>query len=132
MTSKPSPIQYWYDAVARNDRNHIESLPADDAVFLSPAVHTPQQGKTQMSKYLRAAMVVLKNSSFRFVDEWLSARSAVLEFEAERDGICHNGIDLIRWSEAGQITIFKVMARPFKGLSAVIALMGEQLKEAGA
>jgi len=132
MTPKPGPLQHWYDAVASNDLSHIESLLADDAVFLSPAVHTPQQGKALVAKYLRAAMVVLNKPSFRYVDEWLAPRSAVLEFEVELDGIYLNGIDLIRWNEAGQITMFKVMVRPLKGLSAVIPLMGEQLKEASA
>ena len=34
------------------------------------------------------------------------ARDAVLEFATEIDGIQINGVDLIRWNEAGQIVDF--------------------------
>lgn len=129
MNQRPQPIALWHDAVARNDMSDIESILADDAVFMSPAVHTPQQGKALVAKYLRAAMVVLNKPSFRYVDEWLSPRSAVLEFESELDGIYLNGIDLIHWNDAGQITLFKVMVRPLKGLNMLIPLMGEELKK---
>lgn len=30
----------------------------------------------------------------------------------EIDGVLFNGVDIIRWNEAGQITEFKVMLRP--------------------
>lgn len=129
MNHRPQPIAQWHDAVARNDLSEIESILADDAVFMSPAVHTPQQGKALVAQYLRAAMVVLNKPSFRYVDEWLSARSAVLEFEAEPDGIYLNGIDLIHWNDAGQITLFKVMVRPLKALNMLIPLMGDELNK---
>lgn len=127
---KPLPISRWHDAVATNDLSHIEDLLADDAVFQSPAVHAPQTGKALVAKYLRAAMVVLNNPSFRYIDEWVKDRSAVLEFELKIDDIYINGIDLIRWNDDGQIVLFKVMVRPLKGLNMLIDLMGEQLKKA--
>lgn len=34
-----------------------------------------------MAKYLHAALGVLNNDSFRYVEEWFGASSAVLEFE---------------------------------------------------
>ncbi len=124
---RPALITRWHQMVAANDLSGIEEMLADDAVFQSPAVHTPQAGKALVAKYLRAAMVVLNGDSFRYVDEWFGERSAVLEFECALDGLHVNGIDLIRWDEQGRITAFKVMIRPLKALNAVIPRMAEQL-----
>ena len=40
-----------------------------------------------------------------------------------------NGIDMIRWNEAGQIVEFKVMVRPLKAINAVHAAMGAMLEK---
>lgn len=125
---QPTPIARWHQAVANNDLSDIEDLLADDAVFQSPAVHTPQPGKALVAKYLRAAMAVLNNDSFRYVGEWLGEKSAVLEFELTIDDLYVNGVDLIHWNDDGRITHFKVMVRPLKALNAVIPLMGQQLQ----
>jgi len=121
----PKPIAVWHECVAKNDLTAFEALVADDAVFESPAIHTPQVGKAKVSMYLRGALMVLNNPSFRYVDEWIQPRSAVLEFVAKVDGMELNGIDLIRWNDEDRVTSFKVMVRPFKGLT---ALMGEMKK----
>lgn len=122
-----SPIPRWHQLIASNDLSQLEALLADDAVFQSPAVHTPQVGKALVAKYLRAAMLVLNNPSFRYVEEWSNAQSAVLEFECTLDGIYGNGVDIIHWNEEGRITLFKVMLRPWKALNAAISAMGQQL-----
>jgi hypothetical protein len=122
------PIAVWHHAVETHDLAPFEALLADDVVFRSPAVHAPQTGKPIVTKYLRAAMSVLNNNTFRYLDEWHGDRSAILEFEATIDGIYINGIDLIRWNEAGQVVNFKVMVRPLKALNLVVTLMGAQLQ----
>lgn len=96
-------------------------------MFLSPVVHTPQRGKRLVMAYLGAAAEVLGNPSFRYVREIIGARDAMLEFETELDGVSVNGIDLIRWDDAGRIVEFKVMVRPLKAIEAVHAKMGERL-----
>ena len=122
------PIARWHRAVEAKDFAAIEDLLAEDAVFYSPVVHSPQAGKALTAKYLRAAMAVLNTPSFRYVGEWRSERSAVLEFEVALDGVHVNGVDLIRWNEEGRIVWFKVMMRPLKALNAVIPRMAEQLQ----
>jgi hypothetical protein len=129
---QPTPIKLWHEAVASHDFDALDALLAEDAVFQSPAVHAPQEGKALVSKYLRAAMRVLNNPTFRYVDEWYGERSAILEFEATIDGVYINGIDLIRWNDQGRIVRFKVMVRPLKALNAVVALMGAQFAAANA
>jgi hypothetical protein len=43
----------------------------------------------------------------------------VLEFEVKLDGITVNGVDMIKWNEAGKITEFKVMLRPLKAVNLI-------------
>jgi hypothetical protein len=123
------PIARWHALAAARDAAALADLVADDAVFQSPAVHTPQAGKPLVLAYLRAALAVLGNDSFRYLGEWRGERSAVLEFEATLDGMYLNGVDMIRWNEAGKITHFKVMVRPVKGLQALIGRMAERLQK---
>jgi hypothetical protein len=124
----PTPLAAWHECVARNDLAAFEALIADDAVFQSPAIHTPQPGKALVVGYLRAALVVLNNEHFRYVNEWTSARSAVLEFEAQVDGLAVNGVDMVHWNDEGKVTRFKVMVRPFKALTALMTAMKKQLE----
>ena len=124
-------IARWHEHVERGDLAVLDALIAEDCVFQSPAVHSPQVGKAITLKYLRAAMVVLNNESFRYLDEWVCEEKAVLEFEAEVDGLIVNGVDMIWWNEAGQITRFKVMVRPLKALNALVARMAAELQRAG-
>lgn len=124
----PNVVAVWHEAVTKNDLTAFEAIVADDAVFESPALHKPQVGKAMVSMYLRGAMMALNNGSFRYVEEWLSARSAVLEFEATVDGLLVNGVDILRWNDEGRVTSFKVMVRPFKGLTALMAAMKKLLE----
>ncbi len=124
---KPEPIVRWFELLKAGDASKIEDLLSDDAVFLSPAVHTPQAGKALVAKYLRAAMTVLNNGTFRYTNEWFAENSAVLEFEVDIDGVFINGADFIFWNAEGRIHTFKVMVRPFKALNALVSLMGRQL-----
>ncbi len=64
------------------------------------------------------------------VREIVGADSAMLEFELEIDGIRINGIDLMRWNAANQLTEFKVMLRPLKAVNIIHQKMGEMLAKA--
>lgn len=112
----PSAIRRWHEIAASRDPGGLDDALADDVVFLSPVVHTPQRGKAIAKAYLAAALHVLGNESFRYVGEWFGARSAVLEFTTLIDGIEVNGVDLIGWGENDQIVSFKVMVRPLKAI----------------
>ena len=124
-------IARWHEHVAQGDPALLDALIAEDCVFQSPAVHSPQVGKAITLKYLRAAMTVLNNPTFRYLGGWVGADSAVLEFEAEVDGLIVNGADMIWWNTAGQIIRFKVMVRPLKALNALVARMAAELQRAG-
>lgn len=128
----PAVIQAWHQVVQSRDLNALGRLLADDVVFHSPVVHTPQRGKAVTWQYLAGAMQVLNNAGFRYEREIYGERDAVLEFATEIDGIQINGIDLIRWNDAGQIVDFKVMVRPLKAVNLLhqrMAAMLERLKQ---
>lgn len=109
-------IETWFQLVADRDAAGVESLLAEEAVFHSPVVDTPQTGKALTHQYLTAAFRLFDNGTFRYVREVVGERDAVLEFEVELDGVSVNGVDMIRWNDEGLITDFKVMLRPMKAV----------------
>ena len=111
----PETIAAWHRVVEAKDPALLDALLADDCVFRSPAVHTPQEGKELTTTYLAAAMVVL-GPTLTYRREWYAEDSAVLQFEAELDGLTVDGIDMITWGDDGRITEFAVMVRPVKAL----------------
>ena len=121
------PIDAWHALLEARNPRALATLLAEDAVFHSPVVHTPQRGRAIASQYLGAALMILGNDSFRYVREIRGERDAVLEFELELDGVQVNGVDLIRWNDDGQITDFKVMIRPLKAIHLVQQKMAELL-----
>jgi hypothetical protein len=128
MVSQSSAIEAWHALLARPSPDALRELLAEDAVFHSPIVHTPQEGRDRVMAYLLAAFSVLNNETFRYVREVVGERDAVLEFTCELEGIHVNGVDLIRWRDDGRIVDFKVMVRPLKAVNAVHARMKEMLE----
>lgn len=128
MTS--SVIERWHQFIGGgHDPAVLDALLDDDAVFYSPAVFTPQEGRQKTAAYLMAAAKMFGGTDFHYVEEWVGDRSAVLEFAATVDGVYVNGVDLITWNDDGRIVSFKVMMRPFKGLQAIMPKMAELLRQ---
>ena len=119
----------WHRVVADRDEAGLDAILADEVVFHSPVVHTPQKGKPITHLYLAAAMQVLNNEHFKYVREVVDGRQAVLEFVTEIDGIVVNGVDMIAWGEDGRIVDFKVMLRPLKAINLIHRMMGEMLEK---
>ena len=124
-------IDAWHALVRSRDMRALHTLLADDVVFHSPVVHTPQRGKAITTQYLMGAMQVLNNASFRYAREIVPGFSATVYFGfgTRIDGIQINGVDLIRWNDAGQITDFKVMVRPLKAVNLLHQKMGAMLDQ---
>ena len=125
-----SVIERWHQFIGGgHDPAVLDALLDDDAVFYSPAVFTPQEGRQKTAAYLMAAAKMFGDTDFHYVEQWVGDRSAVLEFAATVDGVYVNGIDLITWNDDGRIVSFKVMMRPFKGLQAIMPKMAELLQQ---
>ena len=125
----PPVIQRWIDIIDNHRPAGLDDLLADDAVFYSPAVFTPQEGKAKTAMYLRAAEKMFAGTDFQYVGQWFGERSAVLEFTATVDGVYVDGIDMITWNDDEKIVSFKVMMRPFKGLQVIMPRMAELLMQ---
>lgn len=121
-------LRAWYDFIEQHDEKALSDMLADDVVFHSPVVHTPQEGKAITFMYLAAAGQVLASDSFRYVGEYLSEDGAVLEFVTEVDGIHIDGVDMITWNDDGKISEFKVMIRPLKAVNKVHEAMKNMLQ----
>jgi hypothetical protein len=128
-TPAETGLARWHETIESRDPGRLPSIIAEDAVFHSPAVHTPQEGRDLVVAYLSGAMVVL-GPGLRYEDEWAGERDAVLRFTTEVDGLQVEGVDIIRWDDEGQIVDFTVMVRPFKALQAVMGRMLEELTRA--
>lgn len=131
MTAQHEGLAKWHAYMAGGaDPDMLSALLAEDVVFHSPVVHTPQVGKPVVMAYLVAASHVLGNESFHYVRELVDGDEMMLEFATELDGVTINGVDIIRWNSDGKIIDFKVMVRPLKAINKVWEMMGAQLQAA--
>ncbi len=124
----PPVIQRWVDIIDNGRTDELDALLADEAVFYSPAVFRPQEGRAKTLAYLTAAAKLFGDSDFHYVGQWYAERSAVLEFVADIDGIHVNGVDMIHWNDDEKIVEVKVMLRPLKALQTVVPQMAQLLQ----
>ena len=129
QNTNPGALETWHDLVQSRNTRGLDALLAQDVVFYSPVVHTPQVGKAITKQYLSAAFHVFFNSSFRYTRELISPSDAVLEFAVEIDDISVNGVDMLKWNAEGQITEFKVMLRPLKAVNLIHQKMAAMLQQ---
>lgn len=135
-------VAKWHQYMRGQLEGGLDALLADDCVFYSPIVFTPQVGKDITKMYLMAAGQTLpgdkpsedtsessKDGKFRYVKEVMSGNTAVLEFETTVEGKYANGVDIITCNADGLISEFKVMFRPLQAINAVHRQMGAMLEK---
>lgn len=122
------PISSWHEVVKQNDAELLKSILEKKAVFHSPILFKPQKGRKVVMAYLLSASKMFENTNFHYVKELVHENEAVLEFNAEIDGIKIDGVDIISWNDAGEITEFKVMIRPLTAIEKVGEKMKAQLE----
>ena len=132
-------VERWHRFIAGNSSEDLDTLLADEVVFYSPIVYTPQRGKAVTTMYLHAAAQTLLgdggDGAFRYTKEILADDAAVLEFETTVGGKYVNGVDIIRCDDNDRIVEFRVMIRPLQAINLVHAQMKatlEQMKPADA
>ncbi len=140
-------IENWHRNLRGELPGGLDELLADECVFYSPIVFTPQRGKAISKMYLqaagstfsgddapgRAAEQGVPESRFRYTKQVMAGNVAVLEFESEVDGKYINGVDIITCDDAGRIVEFKVMVRPLQAVNLLhqkMAAMLEKMKPA--
>jgi len=123
-------VERWHSHLRGELAGGLDELLADDVVFYSPVVYTPQRGKDITKLYLQAAGVALPgeaagpgdsggSGSFGYTKQVLAGDTAVLEFETTVAGKYVNGVDIIRCNAEGRIVEFRVMIRPLQAVNAV-------------
>ena len=120
-------IDRWRDMMSGTSHDGLFELLAEDCVFWSPVVHTPQRGRDITHMYLSAASQVF-GGDFHYVSEVLDGSRAVLEFNCTIDDIQINGVDIIQVRDR-QISEFKVMVRPLKAVNKVHERMMSMLEK---
>jgi hypothetical protein len=116
-------VERWHRHLAGELPEGLAGLLADDVVFYSPVVYTPQRGKEITTLYLEAAKQSLPGDggagSFRYTKQVVAGDLAVLEFETTVDGKYVNGVDILRCDDDDRIVEFRVMIRPLQAVDAV-------------
>jgi ketosteroid isomerase-like protein len=123
-------VARWHRYMDESPPGALDELLADDVVFYSPVVFTPQRGRQVTTRYLEAAAEALAGDdggAFRYVKEVLAGDTAVLEFETSVGGRYVNGVDIVRCDAEGRIVEFRVMIRPLQAIQAVHEQMGRRL-----
>ena len=136
-------IEKWHAQLRGELAGGLDELLAEDVVFYSPIVYTPQRGKQVTKLYLTAAGATfsddppqadgpkLPGRKFHYTKQVLCGRQAVLEFETEVGGKYVNGVDIIECNDEGKIVEFRVMVRPLQAVNLLhqrMAAMLERMK----
>ncbi|MCP4437343.1 MAG: nuclear transport factor 2 family protein [Aureispira sp.] len=124
----PKVVQQWHKLVETKDLDLLDKMLAEEVVFYSPVVWTPQKGKWLTTMYLGAAAHVFINDTFKYVREVIGPNDAILEFQTEIDGVVIEGVDMLHWNDEGLLTNVKVMVRPLKAIQKIHQKMGEMLE----
>jgi hypothetical protein len=127
MTQAKDLIHKWHEVINSDDMNALDNIIAEEAVFSSPVVFTPMEGREITMMYLHAAGQSFNMEKFKYTKEIHDGMNSVLEFETYIDDISVNGVDMIEWNQDGMISNFKVMIRPFKAVQKVQEKMVEAL-----
>jgi hypothetical protein len=138
-------VERWHQHLRGELPGGLDGLLADDVVFYSPIVFTPQEGRAITTLYLEAAGKTLpgdapsggsggyggSSGGFRYTKQVMSGDTAVLEFETTVQGKYVNGVDIIRCDDAGRIVEFRVMIRPLQAVNMVHEQMKATLEGMG-
>ena len=126
MTAKKY-IDSWHTVFKSQELDKLDKIIADNAVFTSPVVFKPMEGKEITKMYLFAAGQSFNMDKFKYIREVHDGINSVLEFETFIDDLSVNGVDMIKWNIEGKIVDFKVMIRPLKAVQKVQEKMIESL-----
>ena len=124
-------LKNWHTFLETGNPKILDELLANEVIFYSPIVWTPQEGKQITKLYLMAALEVFggENADFKYVKQVIDDKQFILEFVTMIDGVTVNGVDMIEINDDGKIISFKVMVRPLKAINKVHEKMGEMLEK---
>ena len=118
-------LRRWHAVAAAKDAAALPNLVTADAVFHSPAMFGPQEGRDLVVAYLGAALRVL-GVDFHYERSWTNPDRGG-EFRAVVGGREIHGVDIIEFTPDGTISDFTVMVRPLSALTTLVEHMGAEL-----
>lgn len=128
MEAIEKTIKLWHEYLETGEDSLFDEILAEDVVFHSPVVWTPQKGKAITKMYLTGARYVLAGAGkFRYVRKLITDNHMIYEFHTEVEGTSVEGVDMVTFNEEGKIIDFKVMLRPLQAVNKVHQKMGEML-----
>ncbi len=118
-------------AVEAHDVDRMMAAFAEDAVLHSPITFQPFEGRAAIRQLM--SIILSVTQGFRYTDELDAADGTkALVFRARVRDRDVEGLDLIRFNEAGLIRDLTVMVRPRSGLEALLAEVAPRLATAQA
>lgn len=119
-------IATWETAVAKDDVAGMAAMFVEDAVFRSPAVFKPYQGRETVRYVLSLVMQVF--GPLTYTNAWANdAGGVVMQFattvQSGDKTLDLEGVDIFQLDESGRIVDLRVMIRPLRGLQAVAMAM---------
>jgi len=111
-------------AVERGDADAAADLFAPDAVFHSPVVHRPYEGREAIRAILRAVVQVFED--FRYAAEFAGEDGHVLWFRTRVGERALDGVDILRDGPDGLVEL-TVMVRPYSAATELRARMAALL-----
>lgn len=120
-------LEKWHDVVANKDMATLQAILHPDAVFRSPMAFKGYESADAVVLVLSHVIEVFSDFTYHRLFAGADGQSVVLEFSAKVGDKSIKGIDMIQFDQDGLITDFEVMVRPYNGLQALGAAMGERL-----
>ena len=116
----------WHRFVASGDQDLLASLFSEHIVFRSPFVQSPIPGRAATVLVITTVVRIFEN--FRYHRTFVAgSHDVALEFAANIGKWQLKGVDLIKFNDAGEMTEFEVMIRPFKALQALSEAMSAKI-----
>ncbi len=117
-------------AIERHSLDDLIALFRDDAVLHSPITFQPFEGKAAIRRLLGIIFEVFED--FRYTDELDAAdgTTKILVFRTRVKDRDVEGIDMVRFDEAGMVRDLTVMVRPRSSLERLLAEVQPRLMAA--
>jgi hypothetical protein len=117
-------------AIEAHDLDALLAVFRDDAVLHSPITFQPFEGKPAIRRLLAIILEVFRD--FRYTDELDAAdgRTKILVFRTKVRNRDAEGIDLVRFDDAGRVRDLTVMVRPRSSMEALLAEVQPRLMAA--
>ena len=118
----PTPFRAAFEA---RDHDALVRAVAPDVVLYSPVIEVPFQGRDEVGDLLGVVLETLE--ALEYVAEVPGDDVHVLNFKATIGGTPVEGVDLLRFNDAGEVREITVLMRPFPGIAAFLKASGAKL-----